>query len=88
MNAKRRKAIKEVAGRIASLREAVEAMVTDLETIRDEEQEAYDNLPEGIQAGDRGDAMQAAISDLDSAINDLQTLDLDGIETCLEEAAS
>lgn len=51
----------------------------DLEMVKDEEQEAYDNLPESLQWGERGDMMQEAIDALDdilSTIDDaLMTLD-------------
>lgn len=37
-----------------------------LEEIRDDEQDAFDSLPEGLQYSSRGDAMQEAIDTLDS----------------------
>ena len=42
-------------------------MKSSIETIRDEEQDSYDNLPESIQDRDRGQAMSDAIDNLDSA---------------------
>lgn len=39
----------------------------NLQSVRDEEEEAYDNLPEGIQCGERGDAIQDAIDTIDDA---------------------
>ena len=32
-----------------------------LEEVRDEEQDAFDNLPEGLQYSERGDLMQEAV---------------------------
>ena len=44
-----------------------------LETVRDEEQDAFNNMPEGIQNGDRGATSQNAIDELESAISNLET---------------
>lgn len=76
MNQKRLKKINEIA---ASIRSAV----VELESLKDEEQEAFDNLPEGLQGGDKGQAMEEAINTLDEAINSIGdgTDQLDGIGT-------
>lgn len=39
-----------------------------LEGVRDEEEEAYDNMPEGLQESERGDMMQDAIDCLDESV--------------------
>ena len=39
-----------------------------LDEVRDEEEEAYDNMPEGLQYSERGDLMQEAIDNLDEAV--------------------
>ncbi|WP_026868777.1 hypothetical protein [Inquilinus limosus] len=64
MNAKRRAALDDIKSRI-------EALVSELETQRDDEQEAFDNMPEGLQMSARGDALQDNISNLDNAIDNL-----------------
>ncbi len=46
---------------------------SQLETLRDEEQEYYDNMPEGLQAGEKGDKAQEAIDSIDEAINQVET---------------
>ncbi|HEY8096982.1 MAG TPA: hypothetical protein VIE65_12945 [Methylobacter sp.] len=76
MNKNRRKTISEIADRITGLK-------TDIEIVRDEEQEAYDALPESLQGGDKGQAMQSAIDALENAINSL-----DEVESSLEEAGN
>ncbi len=75
MNAARRKRIADVGSKIADLREMIEE-------IKAEEEEAFDNLPESIQSGERGDKMQDAISALDDII-----MDLDGAEDNCDTAA-
>lgn len=67
MNKARRKWLGDI---IAQLTERKD----DLESVRDEEQEAYDNLPESIQYAERGEAMSDTISDIDSAIGDLESI--------------
>lgn len=52
--------------------EAIENAKIELESIRDEEQECFDNLPESIQYGERGDAMQENIDELDCEISNLE----------------
>jgi hypothetical protein len=54
---------------------------SEIETIRDEEQDAYDNMPEGLQQGDRGQAAQEAeaiarVRDLRFALDQLLGGDL------------
>lgn len=68
MNRARRKAIAEIIPQLAALREA-------LETIRDEETEAYENMPESIQSGERGDTAQGHIDNLDSAVSEIETIE-------------
>ncbi len=72
MNKERRKAINEIIGRLDELK-------ADIEALQDEEQEYYDNMPEGIQYGEKGnraqeaiDALEEAVSNLDDAIGSLE----------------
>jgi len=39
---------------LKSLQEAAEEIKTDVESIRDEEQESHDNMPESLQQGEKG----------------------------------
>jgi len=43
-----------------------------VEQIRDEEQEKYDNLSEGLQQSEKGQKFEANASDLDEALNNLE----------------
>lgn len=58
MNAERRKEINRALG-------LIEDAYGILETILEEEKEAFDNLPESLQEGDKGEQMQMAISTLE-----------------------
>lgn len=77
MNADRRK-------RIAALTAELERIKEDIEALRDEEQEAFDNLPENFQEGERGERMETAIENLDYAADDAQEC-LDHLWAVIEE---
>ena len=65
MNAKRRNAIESVVNELIEKFEEIKAEAIDqLSEIRDEEQEAFDNLPEALQDSERGENMQDCIDDL------------------------
>ena len=62
MNKNRRNAISDIYGKLIDIQ-------SDLECIRDEEQEAFDNLPESIQYSERGERMEEYISSLEEALD-------------------
>ena len=55
-------------------RDRLQNIIEDLGAIIDEEQEAYDNLPEAIQSSERGDAMQEQIDGMTDAKDTLETV--------------
>ena len=64
MNKERRKEIDEIIDQLGMLKEQIER-------ISEEEQEAYDNLPESIQYSERGEAMVEHVTDLDDAASSI-----------------
>lgn len=86
MNAQRRKALAELMDRISKLESDRDEIKDALETLRDEEQESFDNMPEGLQQGDRGQAMEEAIGALDDAISNLEDFNADDINSSIDEA--
>ena len=76
MNKERRAAIKrlveefDLAINVGRLKEIKEG----LETLRDEEQEYYDNMPEGLQGGDKGQAAEAAVSALEAVVDEIDNI--------------
>jgi len=44
-----------------------------LEELRDAEQEKFDNMSEGLQASERGQAIETAANNLSSAYDDVET---------------
>lgn len=74
MNAKVRK---EIAKHIASLNEIKDKV----ESIMENEQEKYDNMPEGLQDSERADEMLEAVDNLDSAVSSIEEA-VEYLENC------
>ena len=58
--------------KIDSLIEQLDVLKSDIESLTDDEQTAYDNLPENIQTGNRGELMMSAIDNLESAVSSVE----------------
>ncbi|EDH5631395.1 hypothetical protein CB172_13235 [Salmonella enterica subsp. enterica serovar Claibornei] len=65
MNNERRK-------RLAALSQQLSELKDEIQAVLDEEEEAFNNLPEGLQSGERGDSMQTDIASLDAAVSALE----------------
>jgi hypothetical protein len=68
MNADRRRRINEAMNTISEV-------ISDLEDIRDDEDEAYNGMPENLQNSERGENSQDAIGALEAAIESLSEID-------------
>lgn len=68
---------------IARARDLLGEARTILEVARDEERDYFDNMPESIQEGAKGEKAEAVAETLEEAIDDLESLD-----EKLEEAAA
>ena len=75
MNAERRTKLHKAV-------EAIRNLITELEDVRDAEQDAYDNMPEGLQQSERGQASEQSITDIESAISNAEAAadDLENIQ--------
>jgi hypothetical protein len=82
MNAERRKAINAI---ITVLEQAAvfDAQINEIATLKDEEQEYYDNMPEGLQSGEKGSAAEEAVSNLQDAEDKLQEIE-DGLNEAID----
>ena len=60
MNKDRRKSL-------STILTSLEALGAELSALHDEEEEAFESMPESLQDGDRGEAAQAAIENLEQA---------------------
>jgi len=69
MNKQRRKELEAILNELADLRARTEA-------VKDEEQEAYDNMPEALQqVSERGQKAEQACSLLDDALSAFDEID-------------
>lgn len=66
MNKQRRKEIAKAIDLIEQAREILEAVL-------DEEQEAFDNMPESLQCSERGETMEEYISTIEDFLDYLET---------------
>jgi len=74
MNNQRRKAIQEVMEQLSTPLDAITDLKEQLEAIMDEEQEYYDNMPESLQGGEKGDMAQEAIDQISEAVSTLDEI--------------
>lgn len=68
------------ADRFANAMSLVDDAKCEVEALRDELQEWYDNLPENFQQGDKGQQLEEAISNLDEVANNCDSVDTGNIE--------
>lgn len=87
MNRIRRKSLKAILGQMDELSTVLETVKEALQDVLNEEQEAYDNLPEGLQEADRGQQMQEYIETLEGVVDSLEELDIEDLYETVEEIA-
>lgn len=74
MNKQTRKQLSEIADKYTSIATMIEGLKTDLEYIQEEEQEKYDNLPEGLQDSKKGNALYESAESIEEIVNRLDDL--------------
>lgn len=81
MNDKRRRQLKslikqleKISGKLEQLKNDAEEIQSAIVELRDEEQYAFDNLPESIQGTERGERMEGAVDKLDDADSGMDQL--------------
>ena len=87
MNRVRRKSLKDVLGKMDELSAVLENVKDAIQAVLVEEQEAYDNLPEGLQEAERGQQMQEYIEALEGVVDSLGDLDVEDLYSTIEEIA-
>ena len=58
---------KEQRERLSQILDALSTALNDIDEIKCEEEEKYDNLPENFQDGEKGEAIQDGITSLEDA---------------------
>lgn len=74
MNKQRRKEIQAIRDKLEDLTSKIAELRDGIDTIKDDEQEYYDNMPESLQSSDRGTAAEEAVSHLDTALEALDEI--------------
>lgn len=87
MNNERRKRLAVVQKMLEAAFEKITEARDLIDEIKDEEQEAFDAMPESFQEGERGQKAQAAIESMQEAYDDLDMIDPDNILDRLSGAA-
>lgn len=86
MNKKRRKAIDEAIALLNTISGPLASALEIIETAAEEEREAYDNLSEGLQASEKGSAIDEAATALEDVKETLQSVDVEELIGKLNEA--
>lgn len=68
MNAARRERINRVLDKIKDLK-------IEIESVKDYEQDAFHNLPDSLQRGEKGKAIESAVSNLEEAISNFDEVE-------------
>lgn len=68
MNKERRKRIMQLSEKLSEVR-------TSLESILNEEEDAFDNMPESLQETERGERMQEYIEIMKEAISNIEEIE-------------
>jgi len=77
MNKTRRK---QLSGIVDNLRD----LMDELESVKNEEQEAFDNMPEGLQYSERGEVVGINIDSMDDAVSSLSDV-IDALTEIIEQ---
>ena len=79
MNKQRREKIKQLKARFQDIQTELKQASSELSSILNEEQDAFDNMPEGLQSSYRGMCSEDAIDNMEEASEKLdEVIDLLG----------
>lgn len=88
MNKQRRKELKSIITKLEALGDAIEEISECLQCIKDEEEEAFENLPESLQESERGQQMQEYIDAMEGVLDLLNEFDSSELIDTIEEIAN
>ena len=75
MNNTRRRKIKNIMDRMEELRQLLSDISSDLEEVKDEEEEARDNIPESLWETEKYQKADEAVDALENAMSYLEDMD-------------
>lgn len=88
MNDSRRTVLKSILPKMEELSGIAAEILKELQYVLDEEQEAYDNLTEGLQSTANGQYMEECINTLTDVIDVFEQLDADNLCGMISEIAN
>lgn len=77
MNNAQRKQLKQAISELENAKQLIAAAMEIVESIKDEEQEKFDNLNEGMQAMEANQKLEENASALDDVYSELDTMESD-----------
>ena len=75
---------KDRRDRLTEIISIIQEQMAELESIKEEEDEAFNNLPEGIQCSERGEVMEENVSEMDDIYSDLEST-IDRIQELIDK---
>jgi hypothetical protein len=84
MNKERRNLISGIIKDLESIRTTIEGLQADITEATSGEEEYYENMPESIQSGDRGEQAAQAVETLTTVQDQINEFDIDAMVTDLE----
>lgn len=69
MNNDRRKKLNEIINQLRSAADTASSIHCDFDSVLSEEREAFENMPEGLQQSEKGQAISEGLDTLDSALD-------------------
>lgn len=77
MNKTRRKWLENIIDKLDDIK-------SEIESIREEEQDAYDNIPENLNDSEMATTMEENLDNLDEVLSNLEDYIIDGLNEILE----
>lgn len=77
MNKADRKVVSDAVSQLEELKAKIENIGVDVRALADAEQEKFDNMSEGLQQGERGQAIEEAAGALSEAADALESGNVD-----------
>lgn len=87
MNKENRKQLDSARADLERAQESLEIAQEIIESIKNDEQSKFDNMPEGLQDGEIEQAIQQAIDELDNALSEIGNFDCGSVIEYIESAA-
>jgi hypothetical protein len=88
VNRDRRARLDTIRAMVEEIKTNFEQIVQDLTDIGAEEQEAFDNMSEGLQASENGQRIEAATDAIGEAVGSLEDADLQSVLDSIDDAVS